>query len=813
MRPLRLVLDGFGSYRQPASIDFTDVDFFALTGPTGSGKSTVIDGLCFALYGTVPRWGRENAIAYALAPAANACRVCLVFEASGARYAAVRALARDARGQVHTREARLDLLEESVPSDAPIKEVLEAVIEPLAEGPEQVKSRVQELLGLSYEHFTQSVLLPQGRFAEFLHTEPRKRQDLLVQLLAFGVYEQIGQRARDRAKAAADRLKIATQARRELADATPQSQERWAGRAAELTRLAADVDGRLAELTALAQRAGEADERARAVREEAARLAAIRVPGDVSGLAARIAQADKLIAERQREQAQAEAAEQEAATSRAALPDKTKTERCADGHSERRKLAAVLERQRTAWADARAAEDALAEKAQSAEREAGLAAEALAAARRANAAGHLAETLHVGDDCPVCLQQVTALPRHAAGADLGQARIQSEAAAAEHKRLLRAHADAAKAAAGARSTAEGTQRRLAEVESFLRGSPSEAEVAMQLKLIAEADQALDAGRRQAAARRAAVSAAERQRAALVSEEKKAWAALRRSRDPVVGLGAPELDAADLAAAWEALGAWAAAQRAEREERQPGLAQAAGALAQELSARADALTARLAEHGITGHTDPARIAAAVAEARTRAEKELEAVRLAIKQAARLDRQIAAAREEEQVASKLGGLLKANSFERWLCSEALDSLVDEASATLMELSGGQYQLDVNGRNELEVVDFEDAGARRPVHTLSGGETFQASLALALALSRQVVELSSGLRDLNSMFLDEGFGTLDEDTLETVASTLERLAADSGRMVGIVTHVAALAERVPVRFVVTRTGATSSLREERT
>ena len=57
MRPLRLLLDGFGSYRQAASVDFTDIDFFALTGPTGSGKSTVIDGLCFALYGTVPRWG------------------------------------------------------------------------------------------------------------------------------------------------------------------------------------------------------------------------------------------------------------------------------------------------------------------------------------------------------------------------------------------------------------------------------------------------------------------------------------------------------------------------------------------------------------------------------------------------------------------------------------------------------------------------------------------------------------------------------------------------------------------------------------
>jgi exonuclease SbcC len=71
---------------------------------------------------------------------------------------------------------------------------------------------------------------------------------------------------------------------------------------------------------------------------------------------------------------------------------------------------------------------------------------------------------------------------------------------------------------------------------------------------------------------------------------------------------------------------------------------------------------------------------------------------------------------------------------------------------------------------------------------------------------------MRDLNSMFLDEGFGTLDSDTLETVATTLERLAADSDRMVGIITHVPALAERVPVRFVVSRDGATPALRKER-
>src|SRR6266566_3964562 len=143
MRPVRLQLDGFGCYREPADIDLHDVDFFALVGPTGSGKSTVIDGLCFALYGTVPRWGKENVIAQALAPAANLCRVGLVFEAAGQRYGIARALTRGRGGQVTTKEARLDLLDPSVKPAAPIKDLLEASVEQLAEGPDEVRSRVE----------------------------------------------------------------------------------------------------------------------------------------------------------------------------------------------------------------------------------------------------------------------------------------------------------------------------------------------------------------------------------------------------------------------------------------------------------------------------------------------------------------------------------------------------------------------------------------------------------------------------------------------------------------------------------------------
>jgi len=102
---------------------------------------------------------------------------------------------------------------------------------------------------------------------------------------------------------------------------------------------------------------------------------------------------------------------------------------------------------------------------------------------------------------------------------------------------------------------------------------------------------------------------------------------------------------------------------------------------------------------------------------------------------------------------------------------------------------------------------------VRTLSGGETFQASLALALALSAQLSSLAaSGAARLDSIFLDEGFGTLDEATLETVAETLENLA-HGDRMVGVITHVGALAERIPVRFNVHRDQRTSSVVREST
>jgi DNA repair protein SbcC/Rad50 len=171
----------------------------------------------------------------------------------------------------------------------------------------------------------------------------------------------------------------------------------------------------------------------------------------------------------------------------------------------------------------------------------------------------------------------------------------------------------------------------------------------------------------------------------------------------------------------------------------------------------------------------------------------------------------AESAQQVAKLLGNLLRSDGFPRWLVASALDALVADASRSLAELSGGQFELTHEG-GEFLVIDHADADARRPVKTLSGGETFQASLALALALSAQMSGLAAhGAAQLESIFLDEGFGTLDEANLETVAGTLENLATRGDRMVGVITHVPALAERVPVRFAVSRDQRTSSIVRE--
>jgi exonuclease SbcC len=281
---------------------------------------------------------------------------------------------------------------------------------------------------------------------------------------------------------------------------------------------------------------------------------------------------------------------------------------------------------------------------------------------------------------------------------------------------------------------------------------------------------------------------------------------------VVPLGAPELGGDGLLAAWTAFAAWCAAGAAERAASLADAGRRVTDLAAAADALAAALDAELARHGLTAGDDLAGTALAAATgAHAEARAARDRIREQLARAGALVDERAARDHEEHVARLLAQLLRSDRFPRWLATAALEGLVIDASETLLRLSDGQFDLDHDEKGDLVVIDHADADSRRSVRTLSGGETFQASLALALALSAQMSQLSASAgAGLDSIFLDEGFGTLDPDTLEVVAGTLETLAHGE-RMVGVITHVPALADRVPVRFAVRRDARTSTVERQ--
>jgi exonuclease SbcC len=144
------------------------------------------------------------------------------------------------------------------------------------------------------------------------------------------------------------------------------------------------------------------------------------------------------------------------------------------------------------------------------------------------------------------------------------------------------------------------------------------------------------------------------------------------------------------------------------------------------------------------------------------------------------------------------LRSDKFQAYVLQEVFTELVQGASARLMMLTGERYSLQFQDE-EIRVVDHDNADETRISDTLSGGETFLTSLALALELSDQV-QRAVGAVNLDSLFIDEGFGTLDPDTLALVAETLQSLRV-GGRMVGIITHIPELRDEFAQQVIVTK------------
>ncbi|MEV0560072.1 SMC family ATPase [Dactylosporangium sp. NPDC050588] len=818
MRPIRLDLDGFTVFRRPTTVDFTDTDFFALVGPTGSGKSTILDAITFALYGTVPRWGDRRAIANALAPSATEARVRFVFESAGVRYVLARVVRRDGKGAVSTKHAGLEALPHGFDLsrfDSGLS--AEDMGTVLAGTPMEVDLAVQSVIGLPYEQFTKCVVLPQGEFAAFLHAKPAERQKILVNLLGLDVYGQIRERANLRGSAADAKLKVLGEQLSGMSDVDDAALAAAVARAETLRALAGDVDRIGPQLADAAKLAVAAAATLTDLDADIDRLTRLRVPADAGTLAAGAAQARAAVTAAADAVRTVEEREEKLRGELQGAGDQTALRRLLDAHAERDRLAGEAA---TVHATVAAAEQEHGKAAAAlgvARTKAADAMGALEAAREAyqtavavDRATALRPHLRVGDECPVCTQTVRTLPETplepavaAAKAAGDAARKRSDAAervVADQDKIVR---DLDRGLAAARAHAEQVDARMSALDRALDGAPAPDALRRDLDTIAKLHSGLEkAGaevRKAREAHRRAAGAADRAEDQL----RAAWKAFDAARDALAAFGPPPADRDDLADAWAALTGWAGTAAGERQARRPAAAEAVQDAEARVTAVRHELRARFADAGLPAPgADPAREAAVAVERAEAAHRRIEERRA---EAARLTAQRDEVAREAQVAKALAQHLRADRFERWLLAEALDTLVDGASRTLRELSGGQYDLG-HEKGEFYVVDHHDAGLRRAVRTLSGGETFQASLALALALSEQLAGLSTASASLESIVLDEGFGTLDQSTLDTVAATLEALAARGDRMVGVVTHVGALAERIPVRFEVRRDARTA-------
>ncbi|MGH8932937.1 MAG: AAA family ATPase, partial [Egibacteraceae bacterium] len=215
MRPTKLELSGFTAFRDAEMVDFADADLFALVGPTGAGKTSIIDALCFALYGSVPRLDKR-AVAPVISVGKREARVRFDFTIDGRAYTASRVVRRSGQG-ASTAEARLEHAGEVIAGDA-----------------EGVTKAVTELVGLTFDQFTTCVVLPQGDFARFLRDTPKGRQELLVRLLDLDVYRRMAQAANQRAATCAA---LAQAASEQLASLDGATQQAVAEAEAHLTRL------------------------------------------------------------------------------------------------------------------------------------------------------------------------------------------------------------------------------------------------------------------------------------------------------------------------------------------------------------------------------------------------------------------------------------------------------------------------------------------------------------------------------------------------------------------------------------------------
>lgn len=754
MRPLKLVMTAFGPYAGEEAIDFTrlgDNQFFLITGPTGSGKTTILDAITFALYGTASGDLRDNrSLRSDYATPDQKTEVQFTFRNQDRTYEVIRT-----PEQILNKQRREGT--RTVPSGASLVEILPSgEREVLGTSTSSVTHAVEQLLGFQARQFRQLMVLPQGEFRRFLVADSKERKAILETLFKTGQYSALEDALDARAKVLKkqhDDCKQKYLLLLESADAKDPAALK--GRIKEEKQQAKILENQAAEAQKAAAAALEALQQAQQLahtfqrwqegqkRKEALLQQAPAIQ-DLQKKLQWLEEALKLhpIYDRTRK-AKTQQDTAEGLLTRARETRKTAQEAL------RQQLASATE------TNTHALQEQMAQVREQLARMTAVSGETV----------RLAQTLAPGKPCPVC-----GSPDHPHPA---------------------------------------TQTRQAQEELARKTRAMEAQIAQ----LNRKQKALEKAQKEADQAAGSCKTAEENLAAAqkaFEEDREAYkAALEQSPFPDQHTFIAAHNALPQKPLWQA--------QVDRYRQQTDSLQGElKILAEQLKDKTPPDLAPLQEAvqqtGSTSQTLAARTGA-LQETLRREENSL-------KQLEKLEKDLSRLQEAYGPIALLASTAKGDNsrkltFSSFVLQAVLDDVLQTANLRLNKISQGRYSLYrsrdiVDARKEqglgLEIMDAF-TGQSRAVTTLSGGEIFFTSLSLALGLS-DVLESYAGGLHLDTILVDEGFGSLDPETLDSAISALLELQK-GGRLVGIISHVAELKERISAQLEIIPTNQGSTTR----
>lgn len=758
MKPVTLTMSAFGPFVGETVVDFSTAaksGIFLIGGRTGAGKTTIFDAITFALFGKASGSNRrsENFKSNG-ASADRECFVTLTFSLADGVYTVRRRPKQEVQKK---RGEGTKVAEQRAELTLPDGTVMDSL--------SRVDEKIQALLGLDCEQFRRIVMLAQGEFRQLLEAPSTTKMELFRRIFGTGEYDRFTKELDSRKKALAARWETSVDARRRLVENLAKN---------GVARLAQSENPHLLPKDTLTTIVTEylADCKTTLAAEKKA-LEQVEKAREAISLPAAAALFDKF-GERERLTAQAtQLAQQEPEAKNWVI----RLKKAGD--------ARVIELREQEWAGAkkRLAQHTAQQEAQTAET--ALAQKALVAARRQQAgnparqqqleqlAGDmvlcrqiaiLARGLAPGKPCPVCgATQHPMLsgdtPQKTEGLE-ETLRVQTDSLEARQKKLRQEITGADREAEKAAAAEKAATARVTQLAESIAADFAEAQAKKQ--------QVIDAMNQSGFTDRAAYQAA----LADLVDEKKLRASLENHQSQVAIAGARLVTL-----------------NAELAEKNPPDMEALREQYQVLTTQKNRLNSSVMTLGGS-------------------------LELCKNQWNRLETELA---EGENVQEKLATVTElhrrasgdnplALTFETYILTSYFEDIIRVSNRHLAKMTDGRYQLlrmeDTAGFGarsglDLEVLD-NDVGQKRPVTTLSGGEGFKASLALALGLA-DVVRIYSGAIRLDTLFIDEGFGTLDAESRDSAVDTLLSLRQE-GRLVGVISHMETLRERIGTVLEVT-------------